>query len=72
VGTSHFQFRDHQFFGNGWGAEGDGVEDGTGGGDDSIASFLASCGIKVEPFILIDSLFRLSLQIAEKHRNESE
>jgi hypothetical protein len=51
VGTSHFQFRDHQFFGNGWGAEGDGVEDGTGGGDDSIASFLASCGIKVEPFI---------------------
>jgi hypothetical protein len=54
VGTNHFQFRDHQFLRSGWDAEGDGVEGGTGGGVDSIASFLASDGIKVEQFILID------------------
>ncbi len=61
VGTSHFQFRDHQFLLGGCGAEGDGVEDGKGGGVDSIASFLASDRIKVEQFILVDSPFRLSL-----------
>jgi hypothetical protein len=72
VGTSHFQFRDHQFFRSGWGAEGGGVEDGTGGGVDSMESFLASEGIKVEQFFLIDSAFRLSMQSAEKRRNQSE